>query len=93
VASLSPILIVGPVADLVGREPVIFVVGIIVSLWGVASVASRRPGDLARAPSTPSGAPVDPMTAAMSPNDFSGQSASDGSGTSSGAEAGDGLPS
>jgi MFS family permease len=93
VASLSPILIVGPVADLVGREPVIFVVGIIVSLWGVASVVSRRPGDPARAPSTPSGAPVDPMTAAMSPNDFSSQSATGGSSTSSGGEAGDGRSS
>ena len=93
VASLSPILIVGPVADLVGREPVIFVVGIIVSLWGVASVVSRRPGAPARAPSTPSGAPVDPMTAAMSPNDFSSQSATGGSSTSSGGEAGDGRSS
>jgi MFS family permease len=101
VASLSPILVVGPVADIVGREPVIFVVGIIVSLWGVASIISRRSGDPARAPSTPSGAPVDPMTAAMSPNDFSGQSASALSrptaspgttGSSDGAAAGDGRP-
>jgi len=72
IASLAPIMIVGPVADVVGREPVILVVGIIVSLWGTASVAGRRPqphGD-ARAPSTPSGAPVDPMTAATSPSDF-----------------------
>ncbi len=65
VASLSPILVVGPVADLVGREPVILVVGLIVCLWGIASIASRRPQDVARAPSTPSGAPVDPMTAAV----------------------------
>ena len=101
VASLSPILVVGPVADIVGREPVIFVVGIIVSLWGVASIISRRSGDPARAPSTPSGAPVDPMTAAMSPNDFSGQSASALSrptaspgttGSSDGAAAGDRRP-
>jgi MFS family permease len=73
VASLSPILIVGPVADLVGREPVILVVGFIVCLWGAASTVSRRPGplgDVARAPSTPSGAPVDPMTAATSPSDL-----------------------
>ncbi len=75
VASLSPILVVGPVADLVGREPVILVVGVFVGLWGVASILSRRslqvPDD-ARAPSTPSGAPVDPMTAATQPSDMSG---------------------
>jgi hypothetical protein len=72
VASLSPILVVGPVADLVGREPVILVVGAFVCLWGAASIVSRRPvvGDVARAPSTPSGAPVDPMTAATSPSDL-----------------------
>jgi MFS family permease len=94
VASLSPILVVGPVADLVGREPVIFVVGIIVSLWGVASVVSRRTGDAARAPSTPSGAPVDPMTAAMSPSDFSGQPMSgSGRGSSGDPEAPDGPAS
>jgi MFS family permease len=72
VASLSPILVVGPAADLVGREPVILVVGAFVCLWGAASIVSRRPvvGDVARAPSTPSGAPVDPMTAATSPSDL-----------------------
>jgi MFS family permease len=72
ITSLAPIMIVGPVADVVGREPVIFVVGVIVCLWGTASTVSRRPqpyGD-ARAPSTPSGAPVDPMTAATSPSDL-----------------------
>src|SRR5664280_586367 len=72
VSSLAPILVVGVVADIVGREPVILVTGVIVSLWGVASVASRgaRPGGKARAPSTPSGAPVDPVTAAVVPHDF-----------------------
>ena len=73
VASLSPILIVGPLADIFGREPVIFVVGLVVCLVGAASIVSRRPGplgDVARAPQTPSGAPVDPMTAATSPSDL-----------------------
>jgi MFS family permease len=72
VSSLAPILVVGVVADIVGREPVILVTGVIVSLWGVASVASRgaRPGGTARAPSTPSGAPIDPVTAAVAPHDF-----------------------
>jgi MFS family permease len=72
ISSLAPIIVVGPVADIVGREPVILVSGVIVSLWGVASVASRgtRPGGKARAPSTPSGAPIDPVTAAVVPHDF-----------------------
>ncbi len=71
-SSLAPILVVGPVADVVGREPVILVTGVIVALWGVASVASRgvRQGKSARAPQTPSGAPVDPVTAAVAPHDF-----------------------
>jgi MFS family permease len=73
IASLAPIIIVAPVADLVGREPVILVAGCIVFLSGIASVLSSRSlsiGDAPRAPSTPSGAPVDPMTAATSPSDL-----------------------
>jgi hypothetical protein len=72
ISSLAPILVVGPVADIVGREPVILVTGVIVALWGVASVVSRgtRPGEAARVPQTPSGAPIDPVTAAVVPHDF-----------------------
>jgi MFS family permease len=64
IASLAPIIIVGPVADVFGREPVIAVVGVIVCLWGASSVLNHRRTLLAdgRAPSTPSG-PVDPLTA------------------------------
>jgi MFS family permease len=72
VSSLAPILVVGPLSDVFTREPVILATGVIVSLWGVASVVSRgvRPGESARAPQTPSGAPIDPVTAAVTPNDF-----------------------
>jgi len=74
VASLAPIIVVGPIADLLGREAVIFAVGIVVCLFGLLSVVSRRGLTLeeasARAPQTPSGAPVDPMTAATSPTDL-----------------------
>jgi MFS family permease len=72
IASLAPIIVVGPVADVFGREPVIAVVGGFVCLWGLASVMSHRRSllaDVARAPSIPSGAPVDPMTAALTPSD------------------------
>jgi len=76
IASLAPIIVVGPVADIVGREGVILVVGIFVGLWGVASVIKRgslRPDEVeARAGASTSGAPVDPMTAATSPADLVG---------------------
>jgi DHA3 family macrolide efflux protein-like MFS transporter len=76
IASLAPIIVVGPVADIVGREGVILVVGIFVGLWGVASVIKRgslRPDEVeARAGASTSGAPVDPMTAATSPADLAG---------------------
>ena len=66
IASLAPIIVVGPVADVFGREPVIAVVGVIVCLWGLSSVLNHRRTLLAdgRAPSAPSGAPIDPLTAA-----------------------------
>jgi MFS family permease len=73
VASLAPIIVVGPLADLFGREQVIFVVGGIVCLWGAASIVTRGTSsfdDGARAPSSSSGAPVDPMTAATFPSDL-----------------------
>jgi MFS family permease len=75
IASLAPIIVVGPLADLFHREPVIAVVGVIICLSGLASVVSHRKlplVDVARAPSTPSGAPVDPMTAAIPPSDLGG---------------------
>ena len=73
IASLAPIIIVAPLADLVGREPVILIAGVFVFLWGIASILSHRSSSLghdARVPSTPSGAPVDPITAATSPTDL-----------------------
>ena len=78
IASLAPIIIVGPVADLVGQNSVILVVGVIVCIWGLLSILSRgtlAPGDVARVPSSPSGAPVDPMTAAIPPSDLGGGTA------------------
>jgi hypothetical protein len=76
VASLAPIVIVGPVADVVGIPPVILVVGVITCLWGTASFLSQRhlgpEQATARAPMTPSGAPVDPVTMAVLPNEMAG---------------------
>jgi MFS family permease len=76
IASLAPIIVVGPVADLVGREGVILVVGIFVSLWGIASAVSRGsmlPEEVeARVGTPPTGAPVDPMTVAIVPPEMAG---------------------
>jgi MFS family permease len=76
IASLAPIIIVAPIADIVGTEGVIFVVAVFVALWGLASVVSRGPlppdeAD-ARASTPPTGAPVDPMTVAMSTVEMAG---------------------
>ena len=49
VASLLPIIVVGPISDLVGTTAVLVVVGIVVAVTGVASILTRRP---------PSGAPA-----------------------------------
>jgi MFS family permease len=71
VASLAPIIVVGPIADMAGTPAVILSSGVVLALWGLSSFVSRgqlQPLDaFARAPSTPSGAPVDPLTAATSP--------------------------
>jgi MFS family permease len=74
VGSLLPIVVVGPIADVVGTSTVIFVTALLVWAWGVTSLVRRgrlRPAEIiARAGSTPSGAPVDPLTAATSPADL-----------------------
>jgi MFS family permease len=65
VASFLPIIIVGPISDLVGTTAVIFVSAIIVIAIGVASVVTRgplRPSD-ARPASDPNA--VDPIAAAL----------------------------
>ena len=49
VASLLPIIVVGPISDLVGTTAVLVVVGIVVALTGVMSILTRRP---------PTGAPA-----------------------------------
>jgi MFS family permease len=69
VASLAPIIIIAPVADLVGQAPVLLIVGIVVFLWGLASIIMRGPLQPAeieiRAASSPS-VGLDPMTVATS---------------------------
>jgi MFS family permease len=65
VASFLPIIIVGPISDLVGTTTVIFVVALGVLLAGLASVLTRGP--LAASESRPAADPhaVDPIAAAL----------------------------
>jgi MFS family permease len=74
VASLLPIVIVGPIADLVPPSDVMLATAVLVGAWGLASILSRGhllPAELtATADAAPSGAPVDPLTAATSPTDL-----------------------
>jgi MFS family permease len=62
VASFIPIIVVGPISDLVGTSPVIFVIGVLVTVSGIASIALRGPlrpagaipaGSAAPAPAVP----------------------------------------
>jgi MFS family permease len=52
VASFVPIIIAGPIADLIGTQVVIFAVGIMVFVSGVVSVVTRGPVGVAQAPRT-----------------------------------------
>jgi MFS family permease len=69
VASLLPIIVVGPISDLIGTTPVIFLIGLFVGGSGVASVASRgplRPAEsVAHADRHQPAAPVDPVAVAL----------------------------
>ena len=62
VASFLPIIIVGPVADLVGTTAVMVVSGAVVGLVGAISILKARPSGQARARHRRLREPVDPMT-------------------------------
>jgi MFS family permease len=66
VASLLPIIIVGPVADLVGTPAVIMGSAIVVALTGVASILRAHPRIDADATPSPTRAPVDPVAVVLS---------------------------
>ncbi len=65
VASFLPIIIVGPISDLVGTTAVIFVMAIMVTVVGIVSVATRGP--LQETDSRPAADPrmVDPIASAL----------------------------
>jgi hypothetical protein len=70
VASFVPIIIVGPISDVVGTSPVIFSVGLMVAISGFASIALRGPlklGEPGRRPADEgrTSAPVDPIAVAL----------------------------
>ena len=67
VASILPIIIVGPISDLVGTTAVILTIGIAVAVSGVISIVTRGPLDPGAPTDVPglrlAGAPVDPAGA------------------------------
>ncbi|HEU4673994.1 MAG TPA: MFS transporter, partial [Candidatus Limnocylindrales bacterium] len=69
VSSLLPIVVVGPISDLIGTTPVIFLIALLVGGSGVASVVNRgplRPAESsAHADRRQRTAPVDPVAVAL----------------------------
>ncbi len=77
IASLAPIIIVAPVADLVGRDSVILVVGFLVAAAGLTSVVTRGPLVLSEKVSRaggPGGVPVDAVQTPVAPSELAGGS-------------------
>jgi MFS family permease len=75
-ASFVPIIVVGPIADLVGTPPVIFGVAVLVLLAGVGSILLRgplRPGESALRADQPAPGPVDPLTVALGAEEHVGE--------------------
>lgn len=75
IASLAPIIIVAPIADIVGRDPVILTVGIMVALIGAISVVRRGPlarTDLATKAGTEAGVPVSAVQRGAAPAELTG---------------------
>jgi MFS family permease len=80
VASILPIIIVGPISDLIGTTAVILVVAVAIFLSGIVSIVARGPllGD--EAPDVmgeiiPGAAGVDPLTAGYRPREAAPASA------------------
>jgi MFS family permease len=78
ITSLAPIMVVGPVADVIGAPNVFLAVGVFVLLSGSASIVSRgSPSEheaAPRAPVSPSGA-FDPLTVATQPAELTAPAA------------------
>jgi len=53
VASLLPIIVVGPISDVVGTMPVVLVAALVITAAGVASLARRRDAEPAAEPGEP----------------------------------------
>jgi MFS family permease len=66
-ASFLPIVIVGTVADVVGTPPVIFGAGVLVGVFGIASIFFAHPLTSAWATPGATPAPVDPIAVATVP--------------------------
>ena len=75
IASLAPIIVVGPVADQVGSDPVILVVGAFVAACGVASVVQRgslAPAEAEARAGERGGVAVDAVQTSVAPAELAG---------------------
>jgi hypothetical protein len=67
ISSLLPIIVVAPVADLVGTAPILAVVSLVVCAWGIASVVRRgpiQPAEAAARAGTPTGGAAEAVLSA-----------------------------
>jgi MFS family permease len=75
IASLAPIIVVGPLADVVGRDPVILAVGVFVAAWGTASVVRRgslAPAEVVARAGARGGVPVTAVQTPVAPSELIG---------------------
>jgi MFS family permease len=75
IASLAPIIVVGPLADLIGRDPLILFVGLLVATWGIASVMTRgslAPAEIEARAGAPRGVAVDDVQIQVAPAELAG---------------------
>jgi len=82
VASILPIIIVGPISDLIGTTAVILFIAIAVTASGIVSVMTRGPLPAGVPPEGPAhllhGTPVDPTGSTLQPGDRQGPNPEDG---------------
>ncbi len=81
VASILPIIIVGPISDLIGTTAVILTIAIAVTASGIVSVLTRGPIPAGVPPEAPGhvihGTPVDPTGSTLRPHDRQAVAAED----------------
>lgn len=95
IASFVPIIVVGPISDLVGTPVVIFAIAVFVLAAGAGSILLRgplRPSEALRRADRPAPGPVDPLTVALGVEEHVEEAMSGRGGTDGAAGRGSGGP-